>query len=209
MAGWVPGPVWTGAKNLAPTEIRSQDRPARCKSLYRLSYPGPESLQAQDVITFSNFEVILPNSLPSHNGSQAGQARHPHLMIHYGAFSRNTGHEAHFMFCQGFLATGTTSYSDTLLEFPSFLPSDRTLCSRGRTYCVVSIRHARQPIAIDLKVGGGDVRQQTQRHVPGLRRAVRAAHYNRHVSNLVPLNASHNCTNRYSEMCKVKVEQSL
>jgi hypothetical protein len=28
-AGWTPGPVWTGAENLAPTGIRSPDRPAR------------------------------------------------------------------------------------------------------------------------------------------------------------------------------------
>ena len=39
-AGWAPGPVWTGAENLAHTGIRSPDRPARSKSLYRLSYPG-------------------------------------------------------------------------------------------------------------------------------------------------------------------------
>jgi hypothetical protein len=39
--GWGPGPVWTGAKNLAPIGIRSLDRPARSESLYRLSYPGP------------------------------------------------------------------------------------------------------------------------------------------------------------------------
>ena len=37
-AGWAPGPVWTGAENLAPTGIRSPDRPARSQSLYRLSY---------------------------------------------------------------------------------------------------------------------------------------------------------------------------
>jgi hypothetical protein len=40
-AGWSPGPVWTGALNLAPTESRSPDRPARRESLYRLPYPGP------------------------------------------------------------------------------------------------------------------------------------------------------------------------
>ena len=40
-AGWAPGPVWTGAENLAPARIRSPDRPARSESLYRLSYPGP------------------------------------------------------------------------------------------------------------------------------------------------------------------------
>jgi hypothetical protein len=41
-AEWAPGPVWTCTKNLAPTEIRSPDRPARSESLYRLSNPGPE-----------------------------------------------------------------------------------------------------------------------------------------------------------------------
>jgi len=37
-AGWAPGPVWTGAENLAPLGIRSLYRPARSQSLYRLSY---------------------------------------------------------------------------------------------------------------------------------------------------------------------------
>jgi len=27
--GWASGPVWTGAEHLAPTGIRSPDRPAR------------------------------------------------------------------------------------------------------------------------------------------------------------------------------------
>ena len=36
-AGWAPGPVWTGAENLAPTGIRSPNRPASSQSLYRLS----------------------------------------------------------------------------------------------------------------------------------------------------------------------------
>jgi len=39
-AGWAPGPVWTGAENLASTGIRSPDSPARSQSLYRLSYPA-------------------------------------------------------------------------------------------------------------------------------------------------------------------------
>jgi hypothetical protein len=37
-AGWTPGAVWTGAENLACTGIRSPDRQARSKSLYRLRY---------------------------------------------------------------------------------------------------------------------------------------------------------------------------
>ena len=44
-AGWAPEPVWTGAENLAPTGVRSPDRPARNESLYRLSYPGPYLMQ--------------------------------------------------------------------------------------------------------------------------------------------------------------------
>jgi hypothetical protein len=41
-AGWASGPVWTGAENLAPTGIRSPDRPVRRQSLHRLSYRGPQ-----------------------------------------------------------------------------------------------------------------------------------------------------------------------
>ena len=40
-SGLSPGPLWTGAENLALTGIRSPNRPARSESLYRLSYPGP------------------------------------------------------------------------------------------------------------------------------------------------------------------------
>jgi hypothetical protein len=39
-AGWAPGPVWTGAENLAYTGIRFPDRPACSQSLYRLRYPA-------------------------------------------------------------------------------------------------------------------------------------------------------------------------
>ena len=39
-AEWVSKPVWRGVENLASTGIRSPDRPARSKSLYRLRYPG-------------------------------------------------------------------------------------------------------------------------------------------------------------------------
>ena len=36
--GWAPRPVWTGAENLAPTGIRSPERPTCSQSLYRLIY---------------------------------------------------------------------------------------------------------------------------------------------------------------------------
>jgi len=40
-AGWAPGPVWTGAENLAPTGIRSPDRPARSTVAIPTALPGP------------------------------------------------------------------------------------------------------------------------------------------------------------------------
>ena len=41
-AGWAPGPVCTGVEYLVPTGIQSPDCPACSKSLYHLSYTGPE-----------------------------------------------------------------------------------------------------------------------------------------------------------------------
>ena len=45
-AAWAPGPVWTGADNLATTEILSPDRPVRSQSIYRLSYPAHTNMKA-------------------------------------------------------------------------------------------------------------------------------------------------------------------
>jgi len=47
--GWAPGPVWTGAENLAATGIRSPDFPARSQSLYRLSYPAHRRIARRGV----------------------------------------------------------------------------------------------------------------------------------------------------------------
>jgi hypothetical protein len=40
-AGWAQGPIWTGAENLAPTGIRSLDRPARSSIAIPTELPGP------------------------------------------------------------------------------------------------------------------------------------------------------------------------
>ena len=40
-AGWTPGPVWTGAENLAPAGIRSPDRAARSVVTIPTELPGP------------------------------------------------------------------------------------------------------------------------------------------------------------------------
>jgi hypothetical protein len=44
-AGWNPGPVWTGAENLASTGIRSSDRPARSSVAIPTELPGPHKKQ--------------------------------------------------------------------------------------------------------------------------------------------------------------------
>jgi hypothetical protein len=56
-AGWAPGPVWTGAENLAHTGIRSPDRPARTQSLYRLSYRDPPYLKIFRKVTESDYQL--------------------------------------------------------------------------------------------------------------------------------------------------------
>jgi hypothetical protein len=38
-AGWAPGPVWTGAKNLAPIEIQSPDHTASCYTDWAIPVP--------------------------------------------------------------------------------------------------------------------------------------------------------------------------
>ena len=45
-AGWAPGPVWTGAENLATIVIRSPDGPARSQSLDRLRYRAHLAISA-------------------------------------------------------------------------------------------------------------------------------------------------------------------
>jgi len=50
-AGWTPGSVWTGAENLAPTGIRSPDRPARSDSLYQLRYPAQKKSNLIEIST--------------------------------------------------------------------------------------------------------------------------------------------------------------
>jgi hypothetical protein len=52
-SGWAPGPVWMCTRNLAPTGIRSPERPARSQSPYRLSHPA----HSVGVITLQNFFV--------------------------------------------------------------------------------------------------------------------------------------------------------
>ena len=56
-ARWAPGPVWTGEKNLAPTGIRSPDRPARS------SVAIPTELRRT---TEHFYEVAKKKTLPFH-----------------------------------------------------------------------------------------------------------------------------------------------
>ena len=60
-AVWAPGPVWTGAENLASTGIRSPDRSARSQSLYRLRYPA-YSVQRGTTVFIENVIILFSAS---------------------------------------------------------------------------------------------------------------------------------------------------
>jgi hypothetical protein len=60
-AGWAPGPIWMHVENLAPTGIRSPDRPAHNELLYRLHYPSPQHLQR---FQRKNLQTIYYRVLP-------------------------------------------------------------------------------------------------------------------------------------------------
>ena len=57
--GWAPGPVWTGAENLAATGIRSPDRPAHSQALYRLSYPAHNNCYTGKSISITYSENVF------------------------------------------------------------------------------------------------------------------------------------------------------
>jgi hypothetical protein len=61
--------VWTGAENLAPTGIRSPDRPASRQSLYRLSYPGRIDCSILLKIKFHLFCFIKCHLCPTYMNS--------------------------------------------------------------------------------------------------------------------------------------------
>jgi len=62
-AGWNPGPVWTGAENLAPTGIRSPDRPGRSQSVYLLRYSAHLSFSVLQLIPGQNIVVYSIHSI--------------------------------------------------------------------------------------------------------------------------------------------------
>jgi hypothetical protein len=57
---WPPGPFWTGAEDLAPTGIRSPDRPARSESLYQIRSPGPKIRKLQEELMTSALRYVGP-----------------------------------------------------------------------------------------------------------------------------------------------------
>ena len=58
-AGWAPGPVLTGAENLAPTGMRTPDRPARSQSIYRLSYRAHSNVYECLFLPVSSFHYYV------------------------------------------------------------------------------------------------------------------------------------------------------
>jgi hypothetical protein len=63
-AGWAPGLVRTGAENLAPTGIRSPDRPACSQSLYRLRYLAHKYYNIMILSSHGNITVYVVRHWP-------------------------------------------------------------------------------------------------------------------------------------------------
>ena len=78
-AGWVAGPVWTGAENFASTGIRIADLPARIQSLYPLRFPAHSIINSSIYIyiyiyVFSvaqYFYLLVPSSNPGPDDSHS------------------------------------------------------------------------------------------------------------------------------------------
>jgi len=85
-AGWAPGPVWTGEKNLAATGIRSTDLPACIELLYRLSSTDLHSHGTAEV--YLNCEILYSGQREYSvfprvflETSSIGILRHGHLVL--------------------------------------------------------------------------------------------------------------------------------
>ena len=61
-AGWVPGPVWTGAENLAPPGFDPRIAQPLASRLYRLSYPA-QTATGTDIYTYIYYPEVAPDSL--------------------------------------------------------------------------------------------------------------------------------------------------
>jgi hypothetical protein len=61
---WAPGPVWTSAKNLTPSGIRSPDRSFRNESLYLPSALSQPTTSTLNLINYEDLSLgITPRSL--------------------------------------------------------------------------------------------------------------------------------------------------
>ena len=63
-AGWAPAAVWTGAENLAPTGIRSPDRPARSHVTILTELPGPRLTETVHIYAHyivTNKRLVMKN----------------------------------------------------------------------------------------------------------------------------------------------------
>ena len=104
-AGWASGPVWTGAANLAPTGIRSPDRPARRQSLYRLRYPAAFLLyqtQQNDYYRCTFWHQVMPT-----------------LSVHQRSFDR---YDQTLRECKAFAAMQFRSLRRSAVQVGSWLP---------------------------------------------------------------------------------------
>ena len=79
-AGWAPGPVWKGGK-FRPHRDSIPDRPARSRSIYRLSYPAHnnnnnKNNNASSMFSFYSIRLLLETQACMHQGLRNSEALH-------------------------------------------------------------------------------------------------------------------------------------
>ena len=80
-AGCAPGPVWTGAENLAPTGIRSPDRPARSLVAIPTELPSP-FLNRSCMQMIINFTGYPSSCLPPVSGRRKIKTHKTIILCH-------------------------------------------------------------------------------------------------------------------------------
>jgi len=89
-AGWAPGPVWTGAEILAPTGIRSPDRPAHSQSDSKKSHHNnkPCVKEVVNVHSKRGLQIFVPLSAVHSCSSHLtkSECSYCHGNLHIGMF---------------------------------------------------------------------------------------------------------------------------
>jgi hypothetical protein len=105
-----------GSEKISSPGVRTPDRPARSKSLYRLRYPGPYHTAVHRITTFSSHNNFCGwyrplNNLRGKNGISRGSVSLWKILVSYQCVFK-TKHSRRNLIKQFFLFAGFISYGN-------------------------------------------------------------------------------------------------